>query len=215
MDHPAARWRAAAASWHAIGSGSVKLFFLWQQDLGDCAFVTTRSTVSRVCSGGRVLDAWSDQPPGSLGRSPGTRDQSPVGLGLRLHLDECRSFSPESSFAALVSEVARRVGVEPRALAVRALLHLPRTASYKGWVSRWQVDRELRINAERLRHDLRAARGYVPVTAIRAARSGLRGSRLVPRPSGPNAAPLSSERSSGLSPLRPGRSGPQTSRNTL
>ena len=163
MDHPAARWRAAAASWHAIGSGSVELFFLWQQDLGDCAFVTTRSTVSRVCSGGLVLDAWSDQPPGSLGRSPGTRDQSPVGLGLRLHLDECRSFSPESSFAALVSEVARRVGVEPRALAVRALLHLPRTASYKGWVSRWQVDRELRINAERLRHDLRAARGYVPL----------------------------------------------------
>ena len=116
-----------------------------------------------MCSGGLVLNAWCDQPPGSLGSSLGTRDQPPVGLGLRLHLDECRTFSPVSSFAALVSEVARRVGVEPRALALRALLHLPRTASYKGWVSRWQVDRELRINAERLRRDLRAARGYVPL----------------------------------------------------
>ena len=117
-----------------------------------------------MCSGGPVLDAsWCDQPPGSLDRSLGTRDQPPVGLGLRLHLDECRSFSPVSSFAGLVREVARRVGVEPRALAVRALLHLPRTASYQGWVSRWQVDRELRINAERLWHDLRAARGYVPL----------------------------------------------------
>ena len=68
--HPAARSESQAAFWHAIGSGSVKLIFLWQQDLGDCASVTTRSSLSRVCSGELVLDAWYDQPHGSLGRSP-------------------------------------------------------------------------------------------------------------------------------------------------
>ena len=55
------------------------------------------------------------------------------------------------------------MAVEPRALAVRALLHLPRVASHNGWVTRWQVQRELRISAERLRSDARAARSHVPV----------------------------------------------------
>jgi hypothetical protein len=116
-----------------------------------------------VRSGGPVLDARCDQPPDPRGRGLGTPDQPRAGLRLPLHLDECRSFSSVSSFAALVSDVARSGGVEPRALALRALLHLPRTASDKGWVSRWQVDRELRINAERLRCDLRAAEGHVPL----------------------------------------------------
>jgi hypothetical protein len=59
--------------------------------------------------------------------------------------------------------MACRVGVEPRALAVRALLHLPRTASYKGWISTWQVQRELRISAQRLRTDALGVRSKVPV----------------------------------------------------
>jgi hypothetical protein len=82
---------------------------------------------------------------------------------LGLHLAECRSLSPESSFTVLVKETAHRVGVEPRALAVRTLLHLPRVATYKGWISRWQVQRELRVSAERLRSDERAARSRVPL----------------------------------------------------
>ena len=50
-------------------------------------------------------------------------------------------FSPTSSFGALVIKAARSIGVEPRALAVLALLHLPRVASHEGWVTRWQVQR--------------------------------------------------------------------------
>jgi hypothetical protein len=54
------------------------------------------------------------------------------------------------------------MAVEPRALAVRALLHLPRVASYEGWVKTLQVQRELKISAERLRSDTRAAIGHMP-----------------------------------------------------
>jgi hypothetical protein len=81
---------------------------------------------------------------------------------LGVHLAECRSLSPESYFTVLVKETAYRVGVAPRALGVRALLQLPRVASHKGRISRRQVQRELRICAERLRSDERAARSYVP-----------------------------------------------------
>jgi hypothetical protein len=90
------------------------------------------------------------------------RDRFPAGAGARLHLDECRSLSPASPFRALVTETARRAGVEPRALAVRVLLHLPRVASYRGSVGKLQVQRELRSSAERLRRDTRAAISYVP-----------------------------------------------------
>jgi hypothetical protein len=82
---------------------------------------------------------------------------------LRLHLDECRRYSPTSPFGALVRETARRVGVEPRALTVRALLHLPRVATHKGSITRWQAQRELRISAARLRGDARAVRNHLPV----------------------------------------------------
>lgn len=81
---------------------------------------------------------------------------------VEVHLAECRSLSPKSYFTALVKETAHRVGVAPRALAVRTLLQLPRVASHKGWISRWQVQRELRISAERLRSDELAARSCVP-----------------------------------------------------
>jgi hypothetical protein len=79
----------------------------------------------------------------------------------RLNLRDCRFFSPESPFGALVSEAAHRAGVAPRTLAVSALLHLPRVASYGGWVMRWQVQRELETQTERLCRDARAARSYV------------------------------------------------------
>jgi hypothetical protein len=80
----------------------------------------------------------------------------------RLHLAECRSFSSTSSFGVLVTEAARKVDVEPRALAVRVLLHLPRVASYDGWVTRREVQREISISAERLHGNALAARNHVP-----------------------------------------------------
>jgi hypothetical protein len=103
-----------------------------------------------------------NQPHRPASPFPGSGDQLRAGAVQRLHLDECRPFSPTSSFGALVGKAARSAGVESRALAVRTLLHLPRVASHEGWVTRWQVQRELRISAERLRANLRAARGHVP-----------------------------------------------------
>ncbi len=113
-------------------------------------------------SGELVLDASYGQQHRSVSPVPGSGAQSTEGADSRLPLAECRSFSPASSFAVLASEVARGVGVEPRALAVRALLHLPRVASYKGWVTRWQAQKQLRISAERLRRDAWAARSHLP-----------------------------------------------------
>jgi hypothetical protein len=83
-----------------------------------------------------------------------------------LYLDECRGpFSPGSTFRALVLEAAHRFSVEPRGLAVRVLLHLPRVASYTGWITRWHLQRELSIGAEWLSQDVRAARGHMPSAA--------------------------------------------------
>jgi hypothetical protein len=80
-----------------------------------------------------------------------------------LRLEDCRSFPPASSFTVLVQETAFRLGVQHRALAVRALLHLPRVATRAGWITRRQLRRELRLNAERLRRDERTARSHVPL----------------------------------------------------
>jgi hypothetical protein len=90
-------------------------------------------------------------------------DRSPGDADSQLHLDECRRSSAASSFGALVEETARREGVEPRALAVRALLHLPRVASHKGVVRRGHALREVIVSAERLRRDVRAARNHLPI----------------------------------------------------
>lgn len=89
-------------------------------------------------------------------------DQSP-GAHSRVPLAECRSFSSTSSFGVLVRKVAREVDVEPRALAVRALLHLPRVASRTGWVTNWRVKREVEISAEQLGQDIQGARKFLPV----------------------------------------------------
>jgi hypothetical protein len=92
------------------------------------------------------------------------------GAYLRLHLDDCR-FTRASPFRALVRETALRVDLEPRALGVRVLLHLPRVASHSGWVTKWQVQRELRISAAGLHTDESAVRsdladkGY-PLSAL-------------------------------------------------
>jgi hypothetical protein len=106
---------------------------------------------------------WCDQMDLVAVRPFGEAGDWPRSAALRLHLDECRRFSPTSLFGALVNETARRVAVEPRALTVRALLHLPRVATHKGWISRWQVQRELRTSAAHLRGDARAVRNHRPV----------------------------------------------------
>jgi hypothetical protein len=86
---------------------------------------------------------------------------SPPATESRLHLGDCRSFWPGSPFRSLVRETARRVGVQPHALLVRVLLHLPRVASQEGWVTRQQVQRELRISAQGLHADIRAVGSQV------------------------------------------------------
>jgi hypothetical protein len=121
------------------------------------------SNLADVRSGGLVVNAGYSQLDGSGSPVAGSEDQPAGGADSRLRLDECRSLSPASTFGALVSEEARRVGVEPRALAVRALLHLPRVASYKGSLRRWQAHKELRISAEGLRRDAGAAKTHLPV----------------------------------------------------
>jgi hypothetical protein len=81
--------------------------------------------------------------------------------GMGLHLEECRRFWPGSPFRSLVRETARRVGVQPHALAVRVLLHLPRVASQEGWITRREAQRELRISAQGLHDDIRVVSNHV------------------------------------------------------
>jgi hypothetical protein len=90
-------------------------------------------------------------------------DRHSASTDSRLHLSECRILLPPSPFRALVRETASGMDVEPRALAVRTLLHLPRLASHNGWVKRWQALRELRISAARLRSDTRAVSNHLAV----------------------------------------------------
>jgi hypothetical protein len=115
-----------------------------------------------VHSGGEVQGRPCDQwPRGSVKSVLGDDDRLRISADTRLKLEVCRSLDSGSSFNALVTKAARRVDVEPRALAVRALLHLPRVASHEGWLTRREVQRELKVSAERLRRDVRAARDHV------------------------------------------------------
>jgi hypothetical protein len=137
-------------------------FFLWQQDVGVCATIANGSNLPDVRPGELIL------PRDRMGRCEARSilegpDRLSASIGSQLHLSECRSLSPTSPFRALVRETARWMGVEPRALAVHVLLHLPRVASYKGWVRRWQAQKELRISVERLWRDTRAAMTHLPV----------------------------------------------------
>jgi hypothetical protein len=137
------------------GEGEANLYLA--ANIGFCS-----PTLPRVL-GGADLNMRCDQVHRDGDPLFGGADRSHAGADLRLHLDECRSFSGTASFPALVRETALRVGVEPRALAVRVLLHLPRVASQKGWVTRWQAQRELRISAAQLHCDAHAVRDYLPV----------------------------------------------------
>jgi hypothetical protein len=111
-------------------------------------------------------------------------------------LDDCRRHA--SWFGQLVSDAAGRKGVEPRALAVRTLLHLPRVAGSGGQLTLRQIRAELGRCTEELLADqarlgrrvpegvfklghLRLAAGYSPDDAkeifthlhyLRSARSG-------------------------------------------
>ena len=66
-------------------------------------------------------------------------------------LEDCRD--PTSEFARLVRDAAIKHGVEPRALAVRTLLHLPRVAGFKGQLSLRQIQAELGARMEELLDD--------------------------------------------------------------
>lgn len=79
---------------------------------------------------------------------------------LRLSLDDCRR--PDSLFTDLVRDAAVSNGLEPRALTVRTLLHLPRVARYNGSVSRRQVEVEIRRAAAGLRTDQARIRTLIP-----------------------------------------------------
>src|SRR5215469_5486411 len=78
------------------------------------------------------------------GSDAGVVAARPAATG-RLLLTEC--CTPGSAFAGLVAATAERHGVDHRALSVRTLLHLPRVATGRGYVSRTQVDRELYFTA--------------------------------------------------------------------
>jgi hypothetical protein len=143
-------------SWSSHGSPVI----LWQRIMPGWRHAL--GVEAPVCPG-EWSDMWCDETDRlDVGDSVQPRDRLHGG-DLRLHLDECRHSSRAGSFPALVRETALRVGVEPRALAVRVLLHLPRVASRNGWVTRWQAQRELRISADRLRRDARAVRNHLPV----------------------------------------------------
>jgi hypothetical protein len=79
---------------------------------------------------------------------------------LRLSLDDCRR--PDSLFSDLVRDAALVNGLEPRALTVRTLLHLPRVARFNGTVGRRQIEMELRRSAAGLRTDQAKIRSLVP-----------------------------------------------------
>jgi len=75
-------------------------------------------------------------------------------------LSDCRASG--SLFAQLVSFAAREANVDPRALGVRTLLHLPRVATSSGWVTKTQIERELSHSARLLRKDVMAVRHLIP-----------------------------------------------------
>jgi hypothetical protein len=82
-----------------------------------------------------------------------------AGIG-SLMLSECRV--PGSLFTELVSSAAHKAGVDPRALRVRALLHLPRIATSSGQVSIRQIERELFHSARLLRNEATAVGQLMP-----------------------------------------------------
>jgi hypothetical protein len=157
-----ARWQWRLPFGVKLAQLEAGLMSLIQQNVRNGPFpAKDASNVPVVRSGEPVLRRQSGHTPLSVSLRAGSDVRSPATRGLRLRLDDCRL--PGSPFDALVRETALRVGVERRALAVRVLLHLPRVASHEGWITRAQVQRELRIQARRLREDARAAMSLLPI----------------------------------------------------
>ncbi|TDU86629.1 hypothetical protein EV138_0143 [Kribbella voronezhensis] len=78
----------------------------------------------------------------------------------RLSLDDCRR--PGSPFYDQVRAAALGNGLEPRALTVRTLLHLPRIARHNGSVSQRQIETELRFSGNGLRADQAEIKSLIP-----------------------------------------------------
>ncbi|MGN6794762.1 MAG: hypothetical protein ACTHJW_20440 [Streptosporangiaceae bacterium] len=107
----------------------------------------------------RTLEALSGRAgPGGTGSITASAG-APQQTSGRLTLRECSA--PDSVFAGIAADTARRKDLDHRALSVRTLLHLPRVASTRGHVSRVQVDRELFFTGRQLRKDSDAAQGLI------------------------------------------------------
>jgi hypothetical protein len=78
----------------------------------------------------------------------------------RLLLSECRSWAED--FTHLVNAAANAVNVDPRALGVRTLLHLPRVAKADGRVTTRQIERELNHSARILHRDAEKFKHLLP-----------------------------------------------------
>lgn len=103
-------------------------------------------------------------------------ERSQLGRPDRIRLSECREAHP--AFLTMVDDAAAAAGVSPRALFVRALLHLPRVVAPGGSVGTSQVKRELFHNARRLRADVNTVRDVARVDGLRV--QDLRFERIVP-----------------------------------
>jgi hypothetical protein len=96
----------------------------------------------------------------ALAITTGAAARRPTGPQARFSLDDCRFAG--SPFAELVARSAASHGVEPRALTVRTLLHLPRVAGHSGWLTRRQLDTELGNCAVGLRADHAGVLDLIP-----------------------------------------------------
>ena len=114
-----------------------------------------QSTIARV----RTLEVpLTCTEPGGTGIVATSEAAAPE-MPAKLALSECCAAG--SVFADLAADAARRRDLDHRALSVRTLLHLPRVANTRGFVSKAQVDRELFFTGRQQRKDANAARGLI------------------------------------------------------
>ncbi|GAA1514860.1 hypothetical protein [Kribbella lupini] len=93
----------------------------------------------------------------------GVEVSAPQKARRKLTLEACRG--GDALFSELVQSSARRHGVEPRALAVRTLVQLPRVTAYNGRILRRDLDAELRNSAVQLQADQAKVLDLVPTDA--------------------------------------------------
>jgi hypothetical protein len=113
------------------------------------------STIARVRTLEAPLACTTPGGAGTVTTSQAGAPETPMRLALR------ESCLPDSEFAEIAGGVATRRDLDHRALSVRTLLHLPRVANARGYVSRAQVDRELFFTGRQLRKDMSAASGLI------------------------------------------------------